>query len=292
MANNLQPGIHYGVSFADYLALPYFSKSMVGSILRSPKHLRHEIDNPSDCSKAMDFGTLVDCLLLEPETFAARFWTIPATYTKTDKTVGEWTLQSKTCRAALEAATATGTVAVKQCQVEAAKSIVGAVRGHRTASTWLDGKYQVTIVWKDHETGILCKGRPDIFRADRIVDLKSTEDPLPGAFSRTCNNFKYHVQAAMYSLGTRCAETGKYPESFDLPFSFIACESEAPFDVVCYDMDLESLDAGKILFQEAIRKYADCVSSKQWPGYSDYAEPLSIPMWALNKIQLEGVFSE
>jgi hypothetical protein len=291
-----EPGIYYDIPFPEYLEIPYFSKSMVSDILRSPMALKYAMENPSESKEAMNFGSLLDCLLFEPVEYSSRFAVRPDTYESEKKGVIEvkpWSGNSNKCKEWLAGAQRDGLTVVSAVDVARAGTIVERIKRHKTASQWIEGKYQVSIIWKDTTTGVYCKGRMDIWQeGNRIVDLKATNDPLPAAFSKTVNNFKYHVQAAMYSIGLHCAQTGSYPDDYKTPFSFIACEMEEPHDIVAYDMDSESMDCGKILFREAIDKYAACVAADSWPGYSDYAEPLSIPMWAKNKIQLEGVFSE
>ncbi|MBU2249185.1 MAG: PD-(D/E)XK nuclease-like domain-containing protein, partial [Gammaproteobacteria bacterium] len=162
-----------------------------------------------------------------------------------------------------------------------------------TAAAILEGcKTQVTVIWTDPETGILCKGRFDIFKPDRFADLKVTDNPHPGAFSKVAGNLKYHVQAAIYHDGFFCATEGAYPQEWKIPFSFIAAEAGPPHDVVTYDMQEESLDAGRVIYRDALQKYADCKAVNQWPGYSDFAEPLDIPQWLRHRILFEGVNDE
>ena len=178
------------------------------------------------------------------------------------------------------------------------------IEENKIANEWLKGDKQVTIIWIDPQTGIKCKGRPDIVypsidKPGRITDLKITNDPHPSAFSKTANKFLYHVQAAMYLQGLECAKTGRYRnvadqngdcESYGMPFSFIVAEENQPHDVLTYDMDIESTDVGWLIFREAIQRYADCVEADNWPGYSQFTETLSIPRWQVNKVIMEGDF--
>lgn len=284
------PGIYDNIPFSEYLAIPYFSKSDVRPILKSPKHYKYEKDHPelAKQSARMDFGSLVDCLILEPDEFPKRFLTLPDTYQNSKKQIVPFTLHSKTCRKVVEDAKKAGIIPITIKQNTNARLIGLAIQNHRTAQTWLKGRKQITIIWKDPETGVMCKGRIDIQLEDRLVDLKVTDDPSGGAFSRTATKMLYHVQAAAYLMGLYCADTGKYPEEWTLPFSFIAAEANPPYDVVTYDMDQESLDAGRAVFNSAIQLYADCMETDKWPGISDFAEPLTIQQWAIHRILYEG----
>jgi len=286
---DLKPGIYENISHSEYLALPYFSKSMVGPLLKSPKHLKHYQENDGKKSKRMDFGSVVDCLLLEPEREDDIF-IIPETYCDAKGHSKPFNMRSNSCRQMVKNAEEKGHVCINNADFERSRSVVDAVKSHPMANSWLKGKYQVTIIWDDPQTGIRCKGRLDILGDDRAIDLKCTEQIEPDKFRRTATNLRYHVQAAMYLMGLHCIDKGDYPELGDwpFPFSFICAETVAPFDVVLYDMQVDSLMAGRHVFEYAVQIYVDCKLSNKWPGISNFAEPLEISQWALNKIAYEG----
>ncbi len=289
----LKPGIHEGIPLKSYLSLPCFSKSMVTHLSKSPKHLRHYLDHPEYYeTNGMALGNLADTLLFEPDQFSARYWEIPPTYTNSQKEIAPWTKASKTCRAAEDAAVAQGLKLARRDDVETARIIVQNIRNHPLASKWLaEGKFQTTLIWQDPMTEVMCKGRPDIWLPERIVDLKLTQSASPAAFSRIINQFQYHVQASMYHDGRIFLETGKYPVDVQLPFSFIVAEYEPPYDVVCYTLDMEAILCGRELFKQYVQVYADCCRMNQWPGYSNFDEMIGIPAWAERKIMMEGATS-
>lgn len=291
----LDPGIHENISMRDYLELPYFHKSYVSPMLKSGLALRYHIDieepegKYSDCIIA---GQLVDTLLFEPKEFASRFSLLPDVYVDSKKKTVPFTKKSSTCRKVITDIIDEGKLPISGDDKIAADEIISAIQRHKTASTWLAGKSQVTIIWDDPITGVRCKGRIDMLLIDRIVDLKTSETTLPSAFSRIANSMGYHVQGAMYHDGYYCAKTGKIPESFDMPFSLIAAETSKPHDVVCYNLGVETLEVGRLKYREALDRFKACSDSNEWHGYSDFAEELEIPIWAKNRLQLEGVFDE
>jgi len=57
----------------EYFALDRASNSTLGRMRRSPAHCRHYLDNPPEPSAAMELGTLVHCLVLEPDEFESRY---------------------------------------------------------------------------------------------------------------------------------------------------------------------------------------------------------------------------
>src|SRR5690606_32160586 len=70
--------------------------------------------------------------------------------------------------------------------------------------------------WRDGESGLTLKCRPDIVCDEMIVDLKTCRDASPQGFARAAADLGYHRQHAFYVDGWAKA-TGEV-----LPFVFIA----------------------------------------------------------------------
>ena len=113
-----------------------------------------------------------------------------------------------------------------------------AVFAHQGAARLLStGDAELSAFWRDAETGLSCKCRPDWFNGEAIVDLKTCLDASSGGFARSIANFGYDIQAAYYVDGIK-AVTG-----MELPFLFIAVEKEAPHAVAVYRADPDFLKA-------------------------------------------------
>jgi len=270
-----KPGIYENVSFEDYLAVPAFHKSMVAPALRSTIHLHHYITTEQKTSTFMDFGSLLDCLLLENEIFDSQFIMIPDMGEDSKGNPKPWSNQLKYCKAWTQEQRDLGLTPYSDLDYNKACAIIKNIKEHKTAGPWMEGgKNQVAIVWEDKETGLLCKGRIDKLHPDSLVDLKSTVNASPSEFKRTINNFLYHVQAAMYSWGWAQLNGGEY-----LPFNLAVAESEAPYCVAAYRIGDESIAMGESLFKRAIHKYKDYLESGP-TGYSQFPEDIEIPQWA------------
>jgi len=273
---NIKPGIYPDTTFEEYIEWNAFHKSMVGPALRSTAHLHHYIESEKKATKLMDFGSLVDCLILEPKIFEKDFRMIPETYINSKDKEMPWTLKSNFCRDWMEDVRSAGETPYKSEDRDKALLIMRSCNNHKTASEWLDGaQKQVAIVWEDPETEILCKGRIDMLAEKGIYDLKTTSNASPFEFRRVFNNLLYHVQASMYSEGLATLNEGNL-----LPFGLIVAEADAPFCVATYIVGPESLVTGDNLFKRAIRKYKDYLELGP-TGYSNFAEEINIPNWAL-----------
>jgi len=270
-----KPGIYENVSFEDYLAVPAFHKSMVAPALRSTQHLHHYIKTEQKSTKFMDFGSLLDCLLLEPGIFSTQFIEIPEDAEDSKGNHKPWSNQLKYCKAWNKEQRDLGLTPYSSADYDKASTIIKNIHEHETAGPWMQGgKDQVAIVWEDKETGLLCKGRIDKLHPDYVVDLKSTVNASPSEFRRTMNNFLYHVQGAMYSGGLSQLNGGDY-----LPFNLVVAESDAPHCVATYIIGDESIVKGEELFKRAIHKYKDYLEMGP-TGYSKLPQEIEIPQWA------------
>jgi hypothetical protein len=285
----VKPGIYHDIPFPDYLKINAFHSGIAKLILKSAKKARWEMDNPKKSTPDMVFGSLIDCLLLEPDKFSNYFTTLPETSVDKKDNIIPFSARSDHGKNVLKSIYESGKQPISTSQIKHGKSLVDGIMGHPTAGQWLSGgRAQVTIIWNDPQTGVLCKIRPDYLRDDRITDLKTTKDAHPSVFSSIAGRMGYHIQAALYHDGLYFAENGQYPTEWVKPFSQVVAETEPAYDVICFDIQEESLDCGRELFHEAIQKYADCLESNKWPGYSDCAEPLDIPAYLIHRILYEG----
>lgn len=215
---------------------------------------------------ALVFGRAFHEYVLEPETFHDRFAVSP----KCDR-------RTKEGKAMWEAFQLSGKQVIESDELIRLEGMRQSVMKHPIASALLtDGKPEVTFIWVDPSTGLLCKCRADYWREDIvvIVDLKSTEDASPKAFAKSVVNFGYHVQNAHYEEGLRVL-LGKRPQ-----FAFIVVEKKPPYAVAVYVLDAEAIDRGHELRSRAMATLDECMKSDSFPGYDTAIQTLSLPNWA------------
>jgi len=288
-------GIYYDVPMSEYKEWPGVHKSMFHHILRSGKALKHHIDHGEEQSKIMKFGNIVDTLLLEPNLFKERYIIHPDTYTAIVKKVEvqkPWNWNANACQEWRDENEVGDIEVVSKEDIIRARDIVEAIKTHPEAGRWVaTARTQVSLCWTDPETDLPCKGRIDALPEDfsRIIDLKVTDDPLPGSFSRIVNNFLYHAGGAFYHDGFFLAQ-GKDPgPGPQIPFSFIAAEADEPHDVVTYNLGPESFDVGRIVYRDALARFKEYQDTGEYPGYSNVTEEVEIPRWAIDRVQQEGI---
>lgn len=275
---NPQTGLFPDIPFEHYKQWDCWHKSIYTATMRSARHLKLEKETEKPQTDSMLLGSLTDALLLEPKELA-KYSVLPETYT--DAKTGQekpWNLRANVCKEIYAEMCASGTP-IKADVFDTATNISAAVRAHKMASKLIEGDTQLSMVWEDPETHVLCKGRIDINHSEALVDLKTTKDASPAEFARDAYNFGYHVQAALYVDGYRII-TGE-----ERKFYFIAVENKAPFGCAVYEIGQESLDAGRIQYRLALHKYKSYLDNDPSlaKGYSDFVEPLEIPYWAVKQ---------
>lgn len=143
---------------------------------------------------------------------------------------------------------------------------------------------------------ILLRCRPDFWRYDGIlVDLKSTspEGASPEEFKRSIDNWRYHVQDALYKRGASeaLAHAGEGFEMFKPPraFVFIAVENDACVvegvakGVAVYQLQPNSVALGEAEMREDVFTLYQCRKAGRFPGYAESVQPIELPPYAFTK---------
>ena len=91
-----------------------------------------------------------------------------------------------------------------------------------------------------------------------IIDLKTTSDPSPYAWSWSAEDFGYHRQAAIYSD----AMESKYGEPFRFLFGVV--RSKEPYEAAVYELDAESINRGRSEYEALIEEYVDRKAKNDW----------------------------
>lgn len=263
---------------------------------RSPAHMRQDIDSPPEPTPSKILGNAIHTLVLEPSAFFDRFvvagqCTAPKSKGSTERCPhggkvireGEWlcgTHDSEKGRPWI-----TSLCVLSTFQYEAARGARDAVFSHPKARALLEspGMTEVSGVWQDLETGVLCKGRPDHLapeyrKGPTIVDLKSTDNASPLAFMASVFKFGYHLQAGHYDDGfSQLMQPWEH-------VALIAVEKKKPFGCVVYRVLDDVVKAGKDQLRNLLARYAQCERTGTWPGYPQDVLDVGLPGYAWNQL--------
>ena len=269
----LPQGLVLGLSNEEYHSGPGISKSQLDDIAESPATYIWRKSAPVDEEKlkALDMGTALHCLLLEPEEFKDRFIIAPEFNRRTNAGKDEEKEFLANC-------------------AELGKTIMTAEDGRKLQlmresvfahpdARWLleqDGICEGSLYWTDRETEELCRCRPDkkLSSFPILADVKKVDDMA--RFERHVEEFRYHVQDAMYSDGYR-EIYGEMPD-----FIFLAVSSSIEcgrYPVRVRPLSPEWRSEGHELYRRDLHKFHQCRVNNDWHDL----KPLQRPAWATRK---------
>jgi len=255
---------------AEYHGLERLSSGGVKQMLRSPAHYRQWKDTPTIPSPAMQFGSAVHCMVLEPHKVEQVIAVMP------DDAPDKRSNSGKAWHAEF----------ALNCAGKVVLSAEDNARAERTARAIIEspgfriigaGNFETSLLWRDPHSNVLCKARPDFFASDGAicVDLKTCTDASREAFKRQLWNLRYDIQAAFYLEGM-FAGLGVLPHSF----VWAVVETELPHGVAWYRIGHGALEIARADITNAMFAYAECVASDRWPSYAADIQEISLPPWA------------
>ena len=204
---------------AEYHAdLIHVSHSMIETFIKSPSDYHRQFvacTHTGERTKAMLFGSMVHCLVLEPKRFDAEFAVCDVS-----------TRNTKAYKAAVAAEENAGKDVVLGHEVVDAKHCANAIHAHPIAGPMLEDctHYEESLRWTDPHTGMPCKCRIDAF-GEIAIDVKTARDPTPSQWDWDAVKFGYHRQADWYLAGL--AANGY----IHARFHFIVAGSTFPYEV-------------------------------------------------------------
>lgn len=270
-------GIHADLTNEQYHAGAGVSKSGLWKIHTStPAHFKFGERKESD---AFDFGEAVHLAILQPNEFEEVVYRGPK-----DRRGNPWKDAQEFCGI-------DGKLLLTAGDYDKALTIRDSVHADAWLNTVITGgqrMIEASGYWRDEETGVLCRCRPDLYRADlgMILDVKTTTSAAPKDFAKSVVNFGYHAQEAFYSDGWRAL--GQQVDAF----AFIAIEKDAPFAKVIYELPPSMVDEGRAIIRKALETYAECQRTGQWPAYADGVQELQFPRWAYSMIDVPGALDQ
>jgi len=268
----MKHGYHKGVAASVYHAHDSISNSGLKLISRSPAHFKYQAAR--EPSRNMVLGSAVHMAVLEPHIFYETYTLLRSA-------------PDRRCKEYKEAKEQRGEEFVLVAsEIEKVEGIMSALRNNVEIKRILDlpGSCELSGFSNDPETGVACRHRFDKLTYCGIgIDLKTTVDARPDAFSRSVYTYAYHMQNAFY------ADQYKWITGEELKdFIFLVVESETPYSVKMYRLDEESVEIGRHMYRKALDIYAQCKESNIWPGYDcNDIETLRIPEWAVYKYDEE-----
>jgi len=257
--------IYYDLPAAEYHARPEISKSGLDKIAQFPAlYLAHK-NRPPQPAEELVIGSATHTLILEPEKFEQEFIVAPAGMDR----------RTKEGRAAFAQLEDSGKQILSASQYELVSGMALSVRSNPVALDLISGGH-AEVSFDSILEDVPTRGRCDYLRSDGVViDLKTTKSASKRGFAKSIAEYRYHVQAAIY---TDLLEANGL---FVPEFIFIAVEKTYPYASAIYKLDQDALDLGRALYRRDLATYKHCMEMDEWPGYPEEVVTLSLPSWAV-----------
>ena len=269
-----KPGWYSNISIERYHAAnmcdgPAVSSSNLRTCwLKSPAHMYAEwAENPEaeprESTRAMILGAAAHHLLLGEEEFKLKFIGRPETYRDLKTAVEKpWNNNSHACQDwnAMQEAAGKVIVTVKELKaiVEMAKSLS---LEPLVQEGLLRGEVETSGFFKDDETGLWVKVRPDVIPSGGdFVDLKTATEVTTIALMSAIRSYSYHQQGAL--VWEACEAFGHPFESFMLLF----VETTRPFCARTVPLFDDDLARGRMQNRAMLRTIRKCLDTNHFPG--------------------------
>ncbi len=228
---------------------------------RSPAHVEvaiydenAEIVSPS---YAMKQGTGFHWAALEPERFKKEVVTDLET-SKNSKVYKAWAEEQA------------HNLILSAKDIKNIRAMVSKMLSKSTALQYLQaGWAERSLLWLEPEYGIWCKGRIDFLSSSPValIDLKKTQVATRWAFEGSIRRYDYYHQVAHYERGfcrVMNIDWRKQPA-----WIWIASEIDPPNECNVFKADVAEIDRAEEELLSWYEAYAYCLSTGEWPGYSD-----------------------
>lgn len=245
-------------------------------------------------TQAMDFGSLVDCLVLDPSRFAKDYVIEPDVYQPEGSATSKpWSNNALVCQRWNEEQKVARREIVDLGTLEKARACANRIHGnHRIADILAHSQKQVMfcVEWHDDETGVVVpfvclidilpefgvvSKTPDLGRS--IYDLKTARDAEYSAWVKAVFSDKLYFQAGCYTLAANAVTGLKY----DM-FGHAIAENTPPYEPTARLITQEWLSAGVSAFEYEMRRYCKAVKTGFFEGYDNkWVEP---EPWMIDKL--------
>jgi hypothetical protein len=236
---------------------------------------------------ALRFGRAFHDALLLPDAWDSNYHVLPAGFSRAKKK--EMAVEIAEADAAIKA----GLTCMKEDECLRVNYMADAMRADPLIAPFVGaGEAEVTFAWRDVETGVWLRARPDYMLADLSIGLnfKTAADASYSGFQTAIANNNY-VQGAALELDGYLAIFGEAPSRYFHPVIEKPGEEWEPGEYLAtalWELPAEDIERGRWLNRMAIRTFAECLSSNKWPGYTPEPELCGLPSYARHVIDNGG----
>lgn len=271
----MSAGHEIDMSESDYHSDPSLSHSRIETFIQSPRlfHARYVGKTIGDTeTPARRLGKMLHCAVFEPGRWVREYAAAPKFDKRTNAGKADW------ARWQADHPDVTAVDPFDKAQVDGMAAALAANPHSRRMLVELEGKAELSLMWKDDASGLACRCRLDrlLVGLSSIVDLKSARFVTPDDLKRQAYGYGYHRKAAFYTEAHRQVY-GENPEAF----WFCSVHSAAPYEVCVWQWGAAAEAVGWSECRNAMDSIARAYDSGDWraPWELEVVE-FELPKWA------------
>lgn len=248
------PGLVEDMSEQTYHARPELSSTGARTLLRVAAKFDWDRTHPVH-RDVFDLGSAVHTLVL------GTGW--PIVVVEAD----DW--RTNAAKDARTYARAAGQVPMLRKDFDVARDMADAVLMDKVARPIfeMDSLREPSLFATDATHDVAMRARLDVLalEAGLMADLKTADSAANDDFAKTAARYGYQVQEWHYRRTLEQAtRVGDYMPG---QFLFVVVEKSPPYLVNVIELDAEFAQIGRAQVDRALRLYAECSATNEWPGY-------------------------
>lgn len=269
----IEPGIYHNLSFTDYKAIQAVNATALKHIDTPALYRQRELNPEEHQTDAQRFGQAGHARFLQAQDYTRLVSVRPSLDRRTKAGKEEYLAFMEKNE---------GVIAVTQEEADTIEAMHKAVWADSYTEKFFEGaSTELTLVWTDRETNLLCKARLDLYNPSmgQVIDLKTVQlgGASPASFRHQIIKYSWHHQIAFYMAGLEAL-------SLEAKHAcFLAVEKEAPYLHSYTRLVDEHLGIAMQTNQERLKKLAHCQQFDRWPGYNDTPIDIDLPTYAIEK---------
>lgn len=284
-------------AFADIKKLgdkAILSKSMLAVFDPCPVkfHDQFILGNREESTAGMEIGSATHLHALQRDLFDAHHYIMPL------KDDGKQIVRNAAHAAYKEQIKlAAGRILLQPSDLEKVEGMSSALKKNKKAMLLLDapGKVEVSIFFRDPQTGLMFRCRPDKLRDDLIVvDLKATGRADNEGVKKISFDKRYDLSVAITGRGIK-ELTGEYPRDYWFLFAEMerpyVIEARSSFTKVNYQggkISKSYWQIGEERLSRLLDRYMECRAKGIYPGYNSEFMPMEAPDFQVRKLYEDG----
>lgn len=282
--NHWSPELTHEQYHADKSAIGSSSLALSFSSLKA-FYEGHFLGKQSPPNYEMKLGTIIHMALLEPKEFARRFIVMPEFESRDLKGNLSTSKNTKYYKEQVDkwmSERLADEIVVTNEEHEQILGMIASVKSHPQGELiFKNGSVERSGYYRDPETGIKCKIRPDFMGSDLflVTDFKTARTSEQKLFgTHAFGPARLDLRIWMYAYGISQIEKIAMPQNL----FFMVCEKTWPYESAVYFLTEEQKTQAEYDYRRAMARIADAIKSGKWPQRQTKMEPLWTPKFFID----------